>query len=534
MSAGPFWKLTHSELVALGANAAERSELHGRLGLAALLQVTHEIAPLELGRLVRALSNREHVQDFATVAGLASPLLRGFEAFAQVLTPGARESLETLVSHGDIVAWESAVSGHDPAARKEQARFILAYRNAVPNLREQRIGVVAAARWATDETMRARLERVGGRFGPRMLFDDLLSVGVLAALRFRLQLARVARPLPVPDARAFDASPAKLSVALAELDAQAVGTSIASSAPSATAPRPAVATAPRSAAAGAVAHAPAPSARPVPGPNGGVSIPSEPPGPSLAEQEWLAAAQVWARDRPAKLAQLFEMEVRLRESRLWPQLAQDVARLRSERSKRDHEIARLAFTTLLDEYVRTFPRDYGELLELLTVEHGEIVRAGDVGTLWALLEPLFCGWARRFDPQLDIQDKGKVVRTLSRFGDILPWDDDSKGSKEKRRRQQDAAIDAVYLRGEEEAGVVRRGIFWASTRARNDQVHREPDHLAGRVRPMDLLTDVTALAASATLRFRMRLAEEAKSQASLPSVSGLSAALMAMFRGKAK
>ena len=179
---------------------------------------------------------------------------------------------------------------------------------------------------------------------------------------------------------------------------------------------------------------------------------------------------------------------------------------------------------MLDEYLRAFPLAYGELLELLVMEPNEVVRSADVGQLWAMLEPLFCGWALQLDASLDPKEKGKVGRTLNRFGDILPWDDDAKGSTEKRQRAVDNSIDAVYARAETEQEKARKAVYWAATRARNDQVHRSPDSLVGRVRPLDLIRDVAALAAVASLRFRLRIAADTKSQASVPSLAGLSQA----------
>jgi len=514
-----FWNLIHAELVVLGANSAERSEIHGRLGLAVLLQVVLRVSPRDLGPLVQAISERERLVDFDNVVALAGPMFRVLETFRRLLARGDEDVMQTLAGHGEIVVWDGAASGADRDARMHQGRYILAYRDATDGLREQRIGVVAAARWACDDTMKARLERVGGRLDARMLFIDLIAIGVLAALRFRLRLAARGLSLPVPDIRAFLAARAQIERALAEPD---------------------VAEPPRAQTPPVIEAEPFEEASDPPpadtGNDGLHKAASEPLSkPEEPVDEWLLAARQWASDRPQRLEHLFEIAARLETSRLWPELAKDVARLVPLRTLRPQEGARLGLATLLDEAFRALPAsDYLDLLDGLALDPCEIVRARDCGRTWQSLEPLFVGWARQLDPEVKPEDKGLVIRTLSRCGDILPWDDDAKGSPEKRRKSQDAAIDAVYGSGGKEPGGVRRAIFWCATRARNDHAHQNADSLAGRVRPTDLLTDVVALAAQATLRFRARLAEDSRSQASVPSMRGLSALLGWLGRRRAR
>ena len=175
---------------------------------------------------------------------------------------------------------------------------------------------------------------------------------------------------------------------------------------------------------------------------------------------------------------------------------------------------------LLDEFLRALPDHYGELLDVLVIEPEEVMRAARVGRLWVLLEPHFRAWALHFDPTLDASDGAKVGQTLHRFGDILPWDDQVKGDKQKRERAQRAAIEAVYVRGEKDSDKPRKAAYWGATLARNDHKHGNPDSLVGQVRATELMVDVIALTAIASIRFRMRLAADKGTPATVPFLPG--------------
>ncbi len=223
---------------------------------------------------------------------------------------------------------------------------------------------------------------------------------------------------------------------------------------------------------------------------------------------------------------LLGLAERFERSRLWDLLQAELSQLDFGHAARPQELAQYALALVCDEYLRAYPTRYGELLDRLAVKPDEQIRAGDVGTLWATFEPMFCGWARQLEPTLDPADKGKVGRVLFSRGDILPWDDAAKGSKDKRSRQVDQAIDAVYQQGERDPSKVRKAVYWAATRARNDQQHQTPDSLAGHVRAPELMTDVVALVAIAVVRFRRWDSTGSDRGLSLPSLMALPQALL--------
>lgn len=266
------------------------------------------------------------------------------------------------------------------------------------------------------------------------------------------------------------------------------------------------------------------------GPARGSEGASPPPSAGVTsaskDEAWWKAARLWAGRTPSKLEGLVETAQRLERSRLSSLVAEAVKRLPLSHTVRLQETGRYALAILADEFLRALPDRYGELLEIQLVERHEIIKHDEVGRLWALLDPLFAGWARLLDPALDPRDKARIGKTLCLRGDILPWDTSAKGRPDARERAALRTIDAVYVDDHKDPEQARLAAYWAATIARNDAVHSTVRSLAGRVSPMELLNDVVALAALAAIRFRIRYAEESRSQASVPSIS--SAPLAAM------
>ena len=494
---GLLWKLVHWELSALGANTASGSELQGRLGLAVLLDLVVRTAPEELSGLAKLLLVRAEAVDYVPVGALAALTERLFAVWAQRLGVSA-DVEQRLAERGEITVYDARAAGDGPDARRRQAELVLAYSKATGNPAEARLGVVATGVWARDDAMRPRLVRVGGRFEPRQVLGDYLAHLVLAALRVRKALVSRGEAPPVPDARLMDTPAVAMTAALQKL-----------------APTPAPVATPTPAPAPATALAPTPT-------------PALAPTPAAVARDdrWWAAAIDWA-DPRRKLGYLLELAERFERSRLWDLLQAELSQLTFEHRARPQELAQYALALVCDEYLRAYPTRYGRLLDQLAVEPDETIRASKVGELWATFEPVFCGWARVIEPGLDPADKGKVGRILQAKGDILPWDDDAKGNKDKRRRAVDDAIDAVYQRNERDPTKVRTAVYWAATRARNDHAHNLPDSLAGHVRATELLADVVALIAIAVVRFRRwDSASVDRADVSLPSLAALPQALL--------
>jgi len=537
LPATALWRLINWELTPLKSAGGASAE---RLGLALLLDMTLQWAPVALGGLVRAIVAREASMGFEGIAGLARAT---DEAFA-----GWRRRLGSKDDAATGLGWEVRADDGTADARRRQLQAIKAYAHGTTNMIDLRLGIAAAAEWSKSESLQKLL--AGSELGltPRRVFDDVLGHAVLAALRARQQFAARGQAGPVPDAGAMERSGEVVAAVVgrakvAEAKAGAgVGVGVGAGVGVGVGAGVGVGLgagvgvglgAGVGAGASAKASAEPDKARTRPEIKRVVSIPvvsepvAQPPQGGLRfmgggeDELWWVAARVWAKGRPAMLKHLLEVPARFRKSPLWSLLAKEVPRLPLRQSLREPQIAHYAFALLLDEFRRAFPLQNADLLELLAVEPGEVVVSRTVGELWMLLEPLFTSWACFLDKTLEPNEGVKVGQVLHRMGDILPWDDAAKGSTDQRTRAQDKAIDAVYSRGEHDGDKVRLAVYWAATRARNDHAHRLADSLIGHVRPRELLTDVAVLAAIAAIRFRMRLAEDTKSVASVPSLAGL-------------
>ena len=486
------WQLIHGELVAIGANPVAGSELEGRLGLAVLLDLAARLSPLEHRMLVRALLRRDGPIDFVIIGLLAEVIERMLTAWARHLGLDSHEAL----THFEITVHDPRAVGTDPEVLRHQATQILIYTRESKNLGDMRLGLVATATWARDDVLRPRLSRLAFPLNPVRVFVDLAANLVLAALRLRLALAARGEPTPVPDPSVMNTSPTFMNLIVTDLSLTSLPTTV---------------------------PAPRPTHDPEPPLSAGHLVP---PIQQQRGERWWVAAQQWSQGRPQRLRHLLELAEQMERSRLWRTLVSEVPRLIHGHVARPQELAQYALALVCDEYVRAYPARYSELLDLLEVDPNEPVRAADTGRLWQMLEPVFHGWARSLDPNIAPSDKGKMGRTLHTHGGILPWDDEAKGGSIKRERAANDTIDAVYRYDENASEMVRKAVYWAATRARNDLAHQLPDSLKGRVRPDELMTDVVVLTAIAAVRFRLASAQAQGGQHSLPSIVAISRDLL--------
>lgn len=504
MADRPLWPLVCSELGALATSGDGTDS--GRLAFAVLLDVARRLAPASYSALLDGLATPVGQVDLEAIGRLwggFEPVTRAYAQKLRVALGGvAMTDLQLVTRAGlDVLPAEIDPVG-DAAMTRRQGEALLRYRSGSADLLTTRAGVAAAAVWARDDARRAKLARIEG-FEPRPTFIDLVTLLALAALRMRRELSGRGLGWIPPDVTVIDTPITALAAEVGRATVSTVGVDARSSPRD----RPAVVDMPR-----VVVPVPAqetPAA---------VAASQAPPASVDRREAWLEGAREWAAGDRRKLKALVDDTVsRLQASLLWSTLDREVRRLPLAGTQRVQEIGRIALATFLDEFRRAYPQRYHSILDLVTVETNEVIRHDEIGRLWKELEPLFKGWAQGLAPDVDLQDSVKVVQVLHAHGDILPYDD-AKKARKLRDKGADHVIDQVYGEGAREPELVRRAVYWAVTRARNDFAHSNTSGLLGRVAPLHLLRDCIALASIASIRFRLRQAENDRISATVPDV----------------
>ena len=352
----------------------------------------------------------------------------------------------------------------DPRPAKDPDALV-AYAKHTTDLALHASGTLAAATWAADPSLRPRLVKAG--LEPKRMFFDVLALACLIALRTRRILARHGHGWLSPD------------IAIVHAPASMMFAAVSPTAP------------------------PTPTTTPEPA-----------PPDSLA-----AYITRWA-GNDERVRALFAAATRMEKSRLWPLVDEAVDRLKPGAKLRIQQMARMALVVFLEEVRIAFPEHLDEVLDIVAVEGHEQLKHTDLGRLWMLLEPLFGGWARRFDPEL-ASDGTLVVRALHNHGDILPWDDSKPNKRLKHLKPGEQVIDQAYGHDASDPAIVRAATYWAAVRARNDRAHSGPSSLLGVVTPMQLYPDLVAFVALAALRFRIHLASVERADPTVPDMRGL-------------
>lgn len=491
LEASPLWPVLQWEVKPLSDTVGPNTQLLGRVAMANLLDMMSRFAPRAFPTLVKMLGARVPSQvEFSQAGSLSKGFelvfadwnatladgLEGVDPWGAPVIPqdGSAVRVPRLLIEHDAVAWDLQLDRDNAEGRRAQAAWILGYRDGVSDVAQVRLGIAAASRWAADPKLCTRLVRVGGRLEPGMLTRDQVAVAALAAVRLRRVMLQRGTSIPPASARAFDLNPALLQQALASLRSE---------------PERGVATK---------------SAAPEP---------VEPARPASAPS-WLVAAQVWAGRESKRMKALLDVAERVPRAKLWPPLLAEIERVSKKTTLRPVEAGLIAVATLLDEVYRTAPSRFEEFLDWVEISPDEVVGHDDVGHLWSELDPVFSTWARELDPAFGSKSRNEIA-VLSRY-DILPWDESAKGDEVRRQKLIDERIDEL---GDPRCVPrdVRASVYWAATVARNDIAHRQPSSLRGRIKATELHSEVMALAALATLRFRTKLAEREKTDVSVAS-----------------
>jgi|GEM_PF-2761457 len=235
------------------------------------------------------------------------------------------------------------------------------------------------------------------------------------------------------------------------------------------------------------------------------------------QRAWWRGVQRWSRERGRSADALLELAQAFEARPLWTLVSMELQRIGSSAAIRANQRGRFVLALVLDEFVRVRPLDLDALLDVLCPPDEEPLGFNHCAEFENAFALVFEGWARTLAQKR--LAGAAVARQLNKFGEIVPWDDMSGLDEAARRKRQDEAIDFAFNAAGTSSSDIWRGVYWATIRVRNDEIHKQGHSLRGRVRPTELRLDMLLFHGLGALRFRMALARRGELGLTMPDIS---------------